>query len=241
MSDPSEPAAKPARKGGMFWKLLALGFLACVITAEVLLALIFLPKGASSAHSGNAAEVAPAADEHGHEAAMEDSHGEAHAGGHADPHAEPAAEHGEEHADPAESHEDESAHGEHGAADAEHGEEAAHSGGGHGGHGGAREVDLGEYSCSAFQPAMDTTLLVSFHLYGTVDVAAEHDFGPAFESNQHRIRDQVLTSVRSAVLTELTDPELTALKRQLLARVNRLLGRDLLQRVVFSDFVIVER
>jgi flagellar FliL protein len=104
-----------------------------------------------------------------------------------------------------------------------------------------RETDLGEYSLSAFQPASNTTLLIDFHLYGTLSAEDETGFAEYFEANKHRIRDQVITTIRSAELADLTDPGLGLIKRQILEKTNRALGKPLLQGIVFSDFLVVEQ
>lgn len=140
----------------------------------------------------------------------------------------------------------ESAHAEP-AAD-EHGKSGGH--GGHGGHGEPgeageageeREIDMGEYSLTAFQPASNTTLLVNFHLYGTIAGEEEGFFAASYEANKHRIRDQVLTTIRSAEIADLTDPGLGLIKRQILEKTNRTLGKPVLQGIVFSDFLAVEQ
>lgn len=106
---------------------------------------------------------------------------------------------------------------------------------------GEREIDLGEFSLTAFQPASNTTLLIDFHLYGTIMGAEEQGFAERYESNKHRIRDQVITTIRSAELADLTDPGLGLIKRQILEKTNRALGKPLLQGIVFSDFLVVEQ
>jgi flagellar FliL protein len=128
-----------------------------------------------------------------------------------------------------------------------HGEPAEHAKHGEtgkteGSHEGSElEIDLGEYSLTAFQPASNTTLLIDFHLYGTIATEEEHGFTEHFDSNKHRIRDQVITTIRSAELADLTDPGLGLIKRQILEKTNRALGKPLLQGIVFSDFLVVEQ
>ena len=129
------------------------------------------------------------------------------------------------------------AHGE-AAGHAKHGEPEK-AGGSH--EASEREIDLGEYSLTAFQPASNTTLLIDFHLYGTISAEEEHGFAEHFDSNKHRIRDQVITTIRSAELADLTDPGLGLIKRQILEKTNRALGKPLLQGIVFSDFLVVEQ
>ncbi len=133
-----------------------------------------------------------------------------------------------------------------------------------------REIDLGKFSLTAFDPNSNTTLLIDFHLYGTVAVDAsdklatakdsgEHghsghggkageggdednsNFGRLFKKNQHRFRDQVIVIIRNATMADLADPSLGLIKRQILAKTNSLLGEPLLKEVVFSDFAVVQQ
>lgn len=123
-------------------------------------------------------------------------------------------------------------------------DEAPGKAGEHGEHGPVgeeREIDMGEFSLTAFQPASNTTLLINFHLYGTIAAEDEHHFEAQYEGNKHRIRDQVLTTIRSAEIADLTDPGLGLIKRQILEKTNRALGKPLLQGIVFSDFLAVEQ
>jgi flagellar FliL protein len=118
------------------------------------------------------------------------------------------------------------------------------------------EVDLGAFSLTVFNPNSNNNLLVDFHLYGTVMGAAansatekkqddEDDDAAKLEKllkgHKYRFRDQVITTLRNAQITDLADPGLGLLKRQILAKTNALLGEPLLKEVIFSDFVIVEQ
>lgn len=103
------------------------------------------------------------------------------------------------------------------------------------------EIDMGEYQLTAFQAASSTTLLINFHLFGTIASEEAGYFEASYETNKHRIRDQVLTTIRSAELADLTDPGLGLIKRQILEKTNRTLGKPVLQAIVFSDFVAVEQ
>jgi len=94
-------------------------------------------------------------------------------------------------------------------ADSAHGtEKAAHSEG-HGPakggprHSDAEEVDLGDFTVSGFQPASNSTLFITFHLYGTVRHKYAREFSQRLEENQHRIRDNIIVIIRSAEITDL--------------------------------------
>lgn len=136
-----------------------------------------------------------------------------------------------------------SPHGE--SAEKEHSKAGDHGKAGEHGEAGVAgeelEIDMGEYQLTAFQPASSTTLLINFHLYGTIAAEEEHYFAGSYEANKHRIRDHVLTTIRSAEIGDLTDPGLGLIKRQILEKTNRALGKPILQGIVFSDFAAVEQ
>jgi len=103
------------------------------------------------------------------------------------------------------------------------------------------EVDLGEFSVTAFQPVSNTTLRIDFHLYGMVATDDAEDFDLLLEDNQHRFREQVIVTVRSADITDLTDAGLGLIKRKILEKTNEALGKHLLRGVIFSDFSFLEQ
>jgi flagellar FliL protein len=130
-----------------------------------------------------------------------------------------------------------------------------------------REVDLGRFSVTSVDSGSNTTLLIDFHLYGAVLVepgdhaeAASDDhggghgkkeeageaadnsrFGRLLAKNKHRFRDQVIVVIRNAQMSDLSDPALGLIKRQILAKTNSLLGEPLLKEVIFSDFAVVQQ
>ena len=130
-----------------------------------------------------------------------------------------------------------------------------------------REVDLGKFSITSIDPATNTTILIDFHLYGGVLVepgdelvdahAEEHGgegkkksegepedhsrFGRLLKKNKHRFRDQVIVIIRNAQMSDLSDPALGLIKRQILAKTNTLFGEPLLKEVIFSDFAVVQQ
>jgi flagellar FliL protein len=103
-----------------------------------------------------------------------------------------------------------------------------------------REVDLGEFSVTSFQPVSGSTLSINFHLYGAVLAADDHEFHERFEEHRHRFRESVIVIVRSSDLADLTDAGLGLIKRKVLEKTNRALGKPLLKDVVFSEFSLVE-
>lgn len=112
---------------------------------------------------------------------------------------------------------------------------------GHDDHAHAKEKDLGQFGVTAYQPASNTTLRIDFHLFATITEADEADFDHIYASSQHRIREQVIVTIRTSEISDLTDPGLGLIKRKILEKTNRLLGKQYLQNVVFSDFSFVEQ
>jgi hypothetical protein len=136
-----------------------------------------------------------------------------------------AAHEAEEEGAPAVAH-DEHAEGE------EHGEPGAHD---------VHEVKLGSYHVVTFNTDTGTSLNIDFELYGTVLAKEEEEFTQLFEANKVRLREQILVTVRGTDVTDLSDPDLGLLKRLILEKTNRTLGKPLLNEAIFSKFSFIER
>ena len=103
------------------------------------------------------------------------------------------------------------------------------------------EVDLEVFSVTSYHPTSNATLRIDFHLYGTVGAEHEQEFLRLKEENLHRFREQVIVTVRAADVSDLTDAGLGLVKRKIREKTNRILGKPLLQRVIFSDFSVIEQ
>jgi flagellar basal body-associated protein FliL len=103
------------------------------------------------------------------------------------------------------------------------------------------EIDLGEFDVSSYQPLSNTTLRISFHLYGIVTVDDETQILDLLEAKRQRMREQVLVILRSAELTDLADAALGLIKRRILEKTNRTFGEPLLREIIFSDFSFMEQ
>ena len=103
------------------------------------------------------------------------------------------------------------------------------------------EVDLEDFSVTAYQPLSNTTLRIDFHLYGTVAESQKEEFDRLFNDSKHRIREQVIVTIRSSEITDLTDAGLGLIKRKLHDKINRTLGKTMLKSVIVSDFSFVEQ
>jgi flagellar basal body-associated protein FliL len=104
-----------------------------------------------------------------------------------------------------------------------------------------KEVELGSYAITRYNPTTNTTLAIDFELYGTVLADDDAEFEHHMESSRARIKEQITLTMHSAESGDLTDAGLGLLKRQLLEKTNRALGEPLLKEVLFSKFNFVER
>jgi flagellar FliL protein len=104
-----------------------------------------------------------------------------------------------------------------------------------------REVKLGAFHIAVFQPKSSTTLRIDLELYGTVLADDVSTFEHIFPLHEHRLSEQVHATFRAAEITDLTDAGLGLIKRQILEKSNRTLGKPLLRDVVFSKFSFLEQ
>ncbi|MCG8587592.1 MAG: hypothetical protein MI757_23030 [Pirellulales bacterium] len=103
------------------------------------------------------------------------------------------------------------------------------------------EVPLGDaFQVTSHKPASNTTLRIDFSLYGIVLDDNVDEFGELLEKNKHRYRDSIGQIMRSSEVTDFTDPGLALLKRKILEKTNRIIGKPLLESVIFSDFSFIE-
>ncbi len=103
------------------------------------------------------------------------------------------------------------------------------------------EVKLGSYHVVTFNTDTGTSLNIDFELYGTVLAKEEKEFTELFEANKVRLREQILVTVRGSDVADLSDPDLGLLKRKILEKTNRTLGKPLLNEAIFSKFSFIER
>lgn len=112
----------------------------------------------------------------------------------------------------------------------------------HGGHNkNLKEVELGTFNITRYNPTTNTTLAIDFELFGTVLAEDAAEFEHHFESSNARIKEQITLTMHSAESGDLTDAGLGLIKRQLLEKTNRALGEPMIKEVLFSKFNFVER
>jgi hypothetical protein len=135
----------------------------------------------------------------------------------------------------------EAEHGDEGhGEDGGHGdEEGAHGEGVHGNH--AVEVNLGAYHIVSFNPKTGKGLSVDFELFGTVLAEEKGDFDHLYVAHEKRISEQITIAVRGLQAEDLADPGLGLIKRIILEKTNRALGKPLVREAVISQFSFIER
>ena len=103
------------------------------------------------------------------------------------------------------------------------------------------EVPLGDYHVMTYDRNTGVSMNVDFELYGTVLADESSEFFQLYEANKVRISEQIIVTIRSMDITDLSDPGLGLIKRKILEKTNRALGKPLLHEAVFSEFSFMER
>ncbi len=103
------------------------------------------------------------------------------------------------------------------------------------------EVDLGEYTITTLRLSTNTTLRVDFHLFGLIEPAQVDHFSKVWPTLTNRFREVVITTVRAAQPSDLADPALALIKRQIMEKSNRLFGRPIFHALIVSNFSLVEQ
>jgi hypothetical protein len=101
-------------------------------------------------------------------------------------------------------------------------------------------VSLGDFSIRTFDPLTKRTLRSEFRLEAQTPLTDEAAFLQAMQGNLRLMREQVMVAVRTSSLDELTDPTLTVLEKKIVSRINRVLGRRLLDSARIRDFDLSE-
>lgn len=124
--------------------------------------------------------------------------------------------------------------------DKAHGEED-----GEGSHGtadlGTHEVSLGAYHVVSFNPSTGASMNIDFELFGVVLATDEAEFAERFLLHEKRLNEQVTIAIRGMQAADFTDPGLGLIKRIILEKVNRALGKTIVREAIFSEFSFAER
>ena len=80
------------------------------------------------------------------------------------------------------------------------------------------EVALGSYHIVTPNADTGTSINVTFNLFGAVLAEEEELFKVLYTSNEQRIREQVLFTMRGMTVSDYTDPNLGLIKRKILEK-----------------------
>jgi hypothetical protein len=103
------------------------------------------------------------------------------------------------------------------------------------------EASLGPYHVIAFNPSTGASMSIDFELFGVVLATDEPEFQQRFALHAKRLNEQVTIAIRGMESADFTDPGLGLIKRVVLEKVNRALGKPLVREAVFSEFAFIER
>jgi hypothetical protein len=104
-----------------------------------------------------------------------------------------------------------------------------------------REVSLGVYHVVSFNPSTGASMNIDFELFGVVLAADEAEFTERFLLHEKRLNEQVTIAIRGMESADFTDPGLGLIKRIILEKTNRALGKAVVREAVFSEFSFIER
>jgi flagellar FliL protein len=105
----------------------------------------------------------------------------------------------------------------------------------------SKELSLGSYHVVSFNPSTGASMSIDFELFGVVLAEDEAEFAERFVLHEKRLNEQVTIAIRGMESADFTDPGLGLIKRIILEKVNRALGKSLVREAVFSGFSFVER
>lgn len=104
----------------------------------------------------------------------------------------------------------------------------------------AVEIDLGAFTITNHRLASESTFRTDFHLWGTVLEEDQKEFAQLFERNKNRFRNLVIEVIQNSERSDLTDPGLGSIKRDLLGKSNALFGKPILKEILFAEYTFVE-
>lgn len=103
------------------------------------------------------------------------------------------------------------------------------------------EMRVGQFSITRYNVEADKLVNIDFEVYAAVLATEEADYAEAFGRNQNRVREQINLTIHSAEPADLADRGLGLIKRRILERTNRALGKPLVREVFLTRFNFVQR
>jgi hypothetical protein len=98
------------------------------------------------------------------------------------------------------------------------------------------KLNLGTIEVINVEPTRGRTSKMSFDLHLTFDPQTDPKEIKALDGWQHRLREQVIVGVRATEIHWFLDPDLKHFRKQMLYRINRLIGKPIVNDVLFANF-----
>ena len=97
------------------------------------------------------------------------------------------------------------------------------------------------YTVQCFYMEADKTVNIDLEVYATVLADEQDEFDEIYATNKNRVREQINLTIQAAEPSELSDGGLGLIKRRILERTNRALGKPLVREVFLTRFNFVQR
>jgi hypothetical protein len=98
------------------------------------------------------------------------------------------------------------------------------------------KINLGTIELNSIEPTQGRTAVMSFDLHLTLDPQTDPRMVKELEAWHHRLREQVVVAVRATEIHDFIDPDLKRFRRQILYRINRMLGAPIVTDALFANF-----
>ncbi|TWT31211.1 Flagellar basal body-associated protein FliL [Posidoniimonas corsicana] len=103
------------------------------------------------------------------------------------------------------------------------------------------EVSIGGFSITRYNMEADKTVNIDLEVVATVLTSEQDEFNELYQSNKNRVREQINLTIQAAEPSELSDRGLGLIKRRILERTNRALGKPMVREVFLTRFNFVQR
>lgn len=97
-------------------------------------------------------------------------------------------------------------------------------------------IELGQFELREIHPVEGTRSTLTFTLYASVRERDADRLEELLENRRYKVRDHVMTAVRTAALDELDDPDLATLRRRVKLRLARFLPELTFDDILVTDF-----
>ncbi|TWT96709.1 hypothetical protein Pla108_24830 [Botrimarina colliarenosi] len=95
---------------------------------------------------------------------------------------------------------------------------------------------LGRFMMRDFRVVEGSKLRISFALYAEVDATLAAAVAEFLETHEHRVRDEVLVSIRTCDQSDFQEPDLTRMRRRVMARLQRAMPMIPIEGLLIGEF-----